>query len=144
MLTCLVWSNMVVRINNTSIFRESGITCDSAIYRHSSASPRGVERLPSHKWRRSDGKPRYQILFRHRARKFTKFIQAWVCTRNKLLRKFLQISHYGMHGGIPLSQQPPKLCLGSHCNITMIPSFLKVENMPQRNTDKTKRYLCRT
>ena len=49
----------------------------------------------------------YQFPFYHDASKYIKSQQIRVCISRKLLIKLLQISHYGKHGHIPLSQQLP-------------------------------------
>ena len=84
-------------------------------------------------------KSRYHFLFYHDASKQIEFMQFPVCISRKVLIKLLQISHYGKHGHRPLSQQLPWLRLGYHCDVTVVPVSLNLDNMPQSKTSKSNK-----
>ena len=83
----------------------SPTTCEA--HHSPRAKPEGCGELPrslvTQKWPKS----RDQFLFYHDASKHIKFLQILVCKSRESLIKLLQISHYGKHGHIPLSQQSP-------------------------------------
>ena len=114
-------------------FRSEWRHRDSAILSHPEGSlgcgdisSRGVMILPSPGWRHSDQKLGYQFSFYHDATKHTILMLIRMCKSSKSLRKLLRISHYRQHSNTALSQQYPKLRLGSHCEVTMMPCHQKV------------------
>ena len=90
----------------------------------------GCEELPRSLVTPQWPKLRYQFLFYHDASKHIKSMQFRVCISRKSLIKLLQISHYGKHGHRPLSQ---------HCDVTVMPVSLNLDNMPHWKTSKSNK-----
>ena len=84
------------------------------------------------------------ILFYHDASKHIISMQIRVCISRKWLIKLHQISHYGKQGHRPLSQQLPYVRLGYHCDVTVIPVSLNLDNIPHwKNFTKAIKCLCK-